>query len=290
MEKNSALSLVYEKYSVAEIEDICKSLNRQYNIYDTEDYRWDQIAYLLAKTPESDLHVLRELMTSNQFVNESIMNFYPCERVVKYYLIKHLMPLCNHIVAFEMCIGNSRIDVCRVNGHSYAYEIKTEYDTFDRLETQMQDYIDTFEKVYIVVPKEKADEVSAYIPPSCGILAYRKRKDELVFSYRRKAILNECNMPKVINSLSSADLQVLLRSIDTVSIPFTKQQRIELALQIKPSVFWNAYKELLKSRYASKWNFVVSHFDKILPIDIQNFFTTTIDPSLTYVQKGTGTE
>ena len=35
---------------------------------------------------------------------------------------------------------SSRIDICRINGKLCAYEIKTEYDNYDRLSTQMNDY------------------------------------------------------------------------------------------------------------------------------------------------------
>ena len=69
------------------------------------------------------------------------------------------MSRSNHIVAFEMVIGESRIDICRINGQSYAYEIKTQYDTFDRLGTQMRDYLKTFEKVYVIVPSNRVSDV-----------------------------------------------------------------------------------------------------------------------------------
>ena len=102
------------------------------------------------RTSAAQIDRLKRHAFSNEVVNDLIFNYYFCERVIKYYFVRHLMSRSNHIVAFEMVIGESRIDICRINGQSYAYEIKTQYDTFDRLGTQMRDYLKTFEKVYVI--------------------------------------------------------------------------------------------------------------------------------------------
>ncbi|WP_253938870.1 sce7726 family protein [Dickeya dadantii] len=52
--------------------------------------------------------------------------------------------------AIELPVNNSIVDVAVFNGYSTAYEIKTEYDTPKRLATQAFDYLDVFDKVYIV--------------------------------------------------------------------------------------------------------------------------------------------
>lgn len=153
------LQSILNNYSDDEILQMCKTINKDYNIYDPEDVRWAKIGYVLNKTNSSDIELLRKTCLSNKVVNDMIFNYYFCERVIKYYFIKHLKDQLNHIVAFEMNIGDSRIDICRINGSSYAYEIKTEYDTFDRLGSQMQDYLRTFEKVYVIVPIGRVNDV-----------------------------------------------------------------------------------------------------------------------------------
>ena len=167
------LQSILNNYSDDEILQMCKTINKDYNIYDPEDVRWAKIGYVLNKTNSSDIELLRKTCLSNKVVNDMIFNYYFCERVIKYYFIKHLKDQMNHIVAFEMNIGDSRIDICRINGSSYAYEIKTEYDTFDRLGSQMQDYLRTFEKVYVIVPIGRVNDVKNLIPESCGIISYR---------------------------------------------------------------------------------------------------------------------
>ena len=56
-------------YSLSEIVQICKHLNKTYNIYDPEQVRWKKIKYALSKTPENLLLDLQENTISNEFVN-----------------------------------------------------------------------------------------------------------------------------------------------------------------------------------------------------------------------------
>lgn len=53
----------------------------------------------------------------------------------------------------------------------------------------------------------------------------------------------------------------------------TRSEKIMALLQItqrKP--IWSQYRQVLKQKYGSQWNFLVNHFDEILPMDVQTFF------------------
>lgn len=285
---SSLLKKILAKYSSEEITQICKTLNKMYNIYDSEEYRWSQIKYVFSKTSETDLTNLRKLQLSNQVINDLIINYYPCERVVKYEFIKKLLAFSDNIVAFEMSIGKSRIDICRINGHSYAYEIKTQYDTFERLSSQMSDYIDTFERVYLVIPSELRDEAALHIPDECGIITYRYTNTrKFCTHYYRKAAHNICSIQKCAESLSSADLSSILKLTGFSEIPKSKCDKLQKVVNIPRATFEKAYKKILFDKYSTKWEYLVSHFNEILPIDIQNFFSTTISPDLVYYNKRT---
>lgn len=280
------LDKIIAQYASAEMEQICKALNKSYNIYDSEDYRWAQLRYVLSKTAEEDIINLQRIQLSNRVINDLLFKFYPCERVVKYYLIKKLRSLSNHIMAFEMTIGNSRIDICRINGHSYAYEIKTAYDTFERVGTQMADYLETFERVYLVIPIERRSEAICQVPDNCGIITYRTVSDgNLRFHYYRKSLVNTCSIQKCACSLSSADLSNLLGLMNYKNIPALRTEKLEMLFACNKKNFWSAYKKLLKNKYMTKWEFLMDHFNEILPIDIQNFFSTSLNPELVYYTK-----
>lgn len=85
------LQSILNNYSDDEILQMCKTINKDYNIYDPEDVRWAKIGYVLNKTNSSDIELLRKTCLSNKVVNDMIFNYYFCERVIKYYFIKHLI-------------------------------------------------------------------------------------------------------------------------------------------------------------------------------------------------------
>lgn len=277
---------ILNTYSVAEIIQICKYLNKDYNIYDPDEVRWKKIKYAFSKTREDLLFDLQDKTFSNEFVNHLIMKYYICERVVKYHFIKHLKNSLHDIVAFEMSIGESRIDICRINGKLCAYEIKTEYDNYDRLSTQMNDYFKAFEKVYIIVPIQKFDMVKNHIPEKCGIITYRTEKNsDMIFSYRRAAKENTCDLDFCIKSLSGNDLIKLLKMLNIKPLK-TKDENLHLILNIiKEQNIWPIYKLFLKDKYDTQWNYLKSNFEKILPIDCQSFFSSKIDPNILYEKR-----
>lgn len=277
---------VLKEYSISEIVQICKYLNKDYNIYDPDEVRWKKIKYAFSKIPEDVLVALQDKTFSNEFINYLLMKYYICERVVKYHFIKHLKNSLHDIVAFEMSIGDSRIDICRINGKLCAYEIKTEYDNYDRLSTQMNDYFNAFEKVYIIVPIQKFEIVKNHIPSECGIITYRiKKNNDMVFSYRRAAKENICDIDFCLKSLSSNDLIKLLKSLNIKPLK-TKEENLNLILNTtKVKNIWPTYKLFLKDKYDGQWNYLKSNFENILPIDCQSFFASKMDPNILYEKR-----
>lgn len=283
---NQILENIVSKYTDSELKQICKTLNKTYNLYDSEEKLWNNLNFVLGNTTSEELSYLRKEVLANQIINDLIFRYYHCERVLKYYFMKNLLKLKNHIVAFEMNVGDSRVDICRVNGSSYAYEIKTEYDVFERLDTQIADYSQVFDKVYLIVHKNMEKEALGYIPNHCGLITYQAKKYAIKFRYARKAIQNEIDGKHLIETLSSADSAMILKLIGEKNIPSLKSERIQLICNnYNEQQLKKVYKKLLKSKYQSRWSFVSDNFEKIIPIDIQNFFNSKLNPKLAYYKK-----
>lgn len=270
-------------YSHEEILQICKYLNKNYNIYDPNDVRWKQIKYAFYKTSEMELSEIQKDTISNGFINYLFLNYYTCERMVKYYFINYLRDAQHDIVAFEMSIGDSRIDICRINGELCAYEIKTEYDNYDRLSSQMSDYIKAFEKVYVIIPQSRAHDIIEHIPSECGIISYGvNNQAKMSFSYRRAASKNICDINILLKSASSSDLSRILKLL-RLKPQNTKNAMIEqLQTCCSNKKFLCIYKKFLKEKYKTQWEYLKDNFDKILPIDCQSFFSSQMDPKLLY--------
>ena len=59
----------------------------------------------------------------------------------------------------EVPVAKSKADFIMINGKAIVYEIKTELDTFERLETQVCDYYKAFDHVCVVTSETQAEEL-----------------------------------------------------------------------------------------------------------------------------------
>ena len=66
--------------------------------------------------------------------------------------------------------AKSRIDVAVINGCIHGYEIKSDKDTLDRLEGQIEIYRQTLQKLTIVAASRHAAAISAHVPEWCGVI------------------------------------------------------------------------------------------------------------------------
>jgi len=63
----------------------------------------------------------------------------------------------------QIPIGKSKADFILINGKAIVYEIKTELDSFDRLETQLRDYFKAFDHVCVVTSESHFDKISSIL-------------------------------------------------------------------------------------------------------------------------------
>lgn len=274
-----------EQYSADELIENCKSLNRSYNLFDPAIIQWKKILLSFSKS-DLILQELQKIAYPNQVINDLFLRNYQCERIIKYFLLKKLMGLKENIVAFEMCVGSSRIDICRINGHTYAYEIKTEYDSFKRLQTQLPTYRKYFDYVYVVTPLNRINDLIQNIPGDCGIIGYTIKKGVCRFSYKRRAQKNNCDIHLCIQSFSTLELTKFIKMMGSKKIPMHRVEKEIIATELgcKKNA-WKIYRTILKERYVKKWNFIVENREKILPIDMQEFFSSTLSPEIFYQKK-----
>lgn len=84
-----------------------------------------------------------------------------------------------HVYLQEVRIGKNIADIVVVNGKSEAYEIKTEYDSLNRLEGQLISYLKVFDKVHVVVSQKHLLKVESMLQekfPCVGIYIFKNSK------------------------------------------------------------------------------------------------------------------
>ena len=94
-----------------------------------------------------------------------------------------------HTFLQEVRIGKNIADMVVINGKSIAYEIKTEFDSFVRLESQLTSYLKVFDKIFMIISENhlKKLELLLHEQYSCvGIYILKNNKLKL----HRKATEN----------------------------------------------------------------------------------------------------
>lgn len=118
------------------------------------------------------------------------------------------------IPEMAVCDGLSRVDIAVANGKLCGYEIKSDADTLDRLESQKKYYNMTFDKVYIVVGKRYEDVIQEHVPDWWGIyIAYSDRNNHVHIKERKRGRQNKniC-AESLLELLWKNELEALLKN------------------------------------------------------------------------------
>jgi len=131
---------------------------------------------------------------------------YKNQIVSKIVLGRHSLTTASALI--EQPMSASVADVLVLNGTSTVYEIKTDLDSFTRLQAQVRDYIRHAEYTYVVVSERRAGLATKNVPEEAGIIALRQRG---TLSVIRTA-------PSNLSALRHADIFRLLRTSEAMSV------------------------------------------------------------------------
>lgn len=91
----------------------------------------------------------------------------------------------------KVCGGKAIADVAIINGKMHGYEIKSDYDSFQRLENQILNYDTVFDTITLVVGKKLNKAAKKYIPRHWGLLCIYEDQGKVVFDEIRNAKENK---------------------------------------------------------------------------------------------------
>lgn len=210
--------------------------------------------------------------------NYMLTHYYHNEAYIKATFIKKMLMKGNHVSFFEFPVGNSRTDLVKINGHSVVFEIKTDYDSFYRLDKQINDYCGVFDYVYVICPIKKIDEIRNRLPEYVGIYGYSDTPASVHYTLQRKAKRNLSVSPrKQLECLNQAELRTIFHSDKT------KKELISWAeSNLSPEMVSKGFRDALKRKYSINWAFLKTNANRILDIDFQWFFKSMIPPQVIY--------
>ncbi|MBR5614123.1 MAG: sce7726 family protein [Clostridia bacterium] len=205
---------------------------------------------------------------ARSIINYTTISKYPNETTIKSAFINNVLSKTkNHITIFELNTNNCRVDLCKINGESVAFEIKTDLDNLKRLNNQLTDYLDVFEEVYVICSEDKYVSILEAIPECVGIYTYKvNRLGNYIFTKTKPASQKH-------NICHTKQLELI-----------SKRDKIRYSININshPSKVNFVFKQTLKEKYSKQWNFLISNKDSIFDIDYQWFFKNQIEPSVIY--------
>lgn len=224
---------------------------------------------------------ISKFIKSTRDINELISTNYHNEAIIKSSFIKDVLSkYINNVVSLELKVGNSRIDICKFNGLSIGYEIKTEYDTFTRLKKQLVDYSKVFDKLYLILPYDKIETSYKYISDNIGVYAYRIVNGVPIFKCVRKAnIIRDKDFDTLLNILSVNELK---KNYNFKRNTNKKTIITNIINDFSSNSINKIFLDCMSKRYSRQWIVIFNNLSNILNIDLQWFFKNSIDPIMHY--------
>lgn len=115
----------------------------------------------------------------------SLLESYQNEYVYKNKLIKSIKSneqTNRFSLITEIDVGaDSRVDMALFSSSSHAFEIKTEFDSLNRLDKQLQDYSKAFEFVWAVTSENKVENLARRLESSIGIQYMNSDNELMIF-------------------------------------------------------------------------------------------------------------
>lgn len=216
-----------------------------------------------------------------EIYNNLLFKYYPNEATIKAaFSNQFFFQSPKHVAIYELNACGSRVDMCKINGTSIAYEIKTDLDNFNRLEKQLLDYTQLFEKVYVICSENRSEEIMRLLPDNIGIFTYRQTSH---YNYRFEEVKRPCTKNKLnpaaqLQMISKADL------VKYLNTNLTTRNDIEnhILQHDSPATINKLFKQCMKNKYEQRWRFIYQNHSSILDLDYQWFFKNKIDPELIY--------
>lgn len=98
-----------------------------------------------------------------QYMNSEYRNEYYFKNTIFNQLLVQKHDLYSTAALTEIPIANSKADFVMINGKGVVYEIKTDLDNFQRLQSQISDYYKVFSYVNVVVSKKQVEKVKDFL-------------------------------------------------------------------------------------------------------------------------------
>lgn len=156
----------------------------------------------------------------------------------------------------EFRVDDCKADAVVLNGTSHVYEIKSEMDSFDRLDRQITAYHKMFDFITVITTERLFKAVEARVSPEVGIRVLSEGKYQFkAQGCRREAVSNKANVDPIVifNSLQRQESLKIIKEEFGVSLSHLPNTQIygeakRLFERLTPEMAHDSMVEMLKNR------------------------------------------
>lgn len=156
----------------------------------------------------------------------------------------------------EFRVDDCKADAVVLNGTSHVYEIKSEMDSFERLDRQLAAYRKMFDFITVITTERLFNAVEERVPLEVGIRVLAEGKYQFkVRECRREAISNKANVDPFIifNALQRPEYLKIIKDAFGVSLDHLPNTQIygeakKIFVQLAPETAHDDMVEVLKKR------------------------------------------
>jgi len=105
-------------------------------------------------------------------LNDNYRNEYILKNELLNDWLKDHLGSTNCEIYSEFRVGTAKADLVMFNGTAIAFEIKSEYDSPERLNNQLANYLKAFNEVYVIVSEKQLKRYESLIDEAVGLISF----------------------------------------------------------------------------------------------------------------------
>ena len=241
MNNNTILTRVFTQNTLKSFIDqkdsssILSSVVRRYNISYCEGKKNEQII--------SEIY---------EYLNSTYRNEYFYKNTLLNKLIISSHRLKTTTALTEVPVAKSKADFIMINGKAVVYEIKTELDTFERLESQIKDYYKAFDHVCVVTSEHQAEElISRFKDSPIGVYAL-SNKNTIKRIKEPEEYRDSLDKEQMFKILNKPEYESIVRKVkkelpNVTPVHYYRECK-HILCDLTIDIFYNLYLKELKKR------------------------------------------
>ena len=205
------------------------------------------------------------------FISGTYRNEYVYKNAIANKILLGRHSLNTSCMLTEFRVGNCKADVVILNNTSTVYEIKSEYDSFDRVKEQVTSYMQMFDRVNVISSSSQLNKLATVLPLEIGMMELTPKNT--IHTVREATSVKKGVVPAVIfNSLRKPEYLSIIKKIFGYipDVPNTRIYRecLELFCTLLPEI---AHDEMVRTLYKRRNRKSLSKYIHTIPFSLRGY-------------------